>query len=242
MKIETLSWDSDFFQIKVGRIFLEDDIDFIPNTIIEQIKLGKFQLIYIFKYNTPLSQKNVLSTNLELVDIQLTLSKVFKAEDYINIPYLLTNQLSVRELQECYNIADEIALKSRFNNEILIGKEKTKKLYRKWIDNALNKSFGDGLLLEKSGNLIVGIFVIKSNYKSFSGTCSLIGVENNFKGKGIGMKLWMQAFGFWAKKGDINKCLVAISLKNIESLNFHLKNGFNKIENINYIYHYRNIL
>lgn len=61
-----------------------------------------------------------------------------------------------------------------------------------------------------------------------------------YKAKGIGKKLWGQAYGYWAKEKEINYCKVPFSFQNVASLNFHLKMGFNKTEEINYIYHFRN--
>jgi len=52
--------------------------------------------------------------------------------------------------------------------------------------------------------------------------------------------LWEQSFGYWANESKIKICKVPFSIQNLESFNFHLKMGFNKTEEIKYIYHYRN--
>jgi hypothetical protein len=56
---------------------------------------------------------------------------------------------------------------------------------------------------------------------------------------GIGKKLWSQSFAYWANEKDIELIKSPFSIQNLESFNFHLKMGFNKIEETKYIYHYR---
>jgi N-acetylglutamate synthase-like GNAT family acetyltransferase len=147
-------------------------------------------------------------------------------------------RLTEDQIKGCYDIAEQIAVVSRFYKEPLIGPEKTKKLYRKWIDNSLNKSFGE-ILISKSYDIVTGIHVIKTNHEENAGLCSLIGVNNNYKGLGIGNNLWKQAFIYWNQHKDIKICKVPFSINNCDSFNFHLKMGFNKIEEIKYVYHYR---
>ena len=106
--------------------------------------------------------------------------------------------------------------------------------------NSLNSTYCDGILLTKSEESITGIHVIKTDNNKKTGLCSLIGVNKKYKGKGMGKKLWEQALNYWISLNDINKCIVPFSIKNTESFNFHLKIGFNKIEEIKYIYHFRN--
>ena len=84
---------------------------------------------------------------MELVDIRITMSKKLDRIAYKNKPYYLHNSLSKVELKDCYNIAEQIAKVSRFYKEEKIGIEKAKALYRKWVDNALNKTYSDGIFL-----------------------------------------------------------------------------------------------
>ena len=240
MIIEQVKWDSDFFGIKIGKITVYDEADFDPNLFKQEAIDNNFNLIYIFKFQTLLSVKSVLNADLELMDIQLTMSKIFNSHEFLNKPFNFRTELSNNELKECYLISENTSSASRFYSEKLIGPNKTKELYRKWIDNAINKQYVDGILLFKNCNEIAGIHLIKTDEKSQTGFCSLIGVSPNSKGTGIGRNLWEQAFSYWAQKKSIEICKVPFSLQNAESFNFHLKMGFNKIEEIKYIYHYRN--
>lgn len=237
--IEHLIWDSNFFELNIGRYIVDDECNFDPVRFREEAK-QKYDLVYVFCTKKMLSLNKALEANLDLVDIIMTMSMPLKKNNYQDNGFDCKTSLTQDEINGCYEIAEQTSVVSRFYNEPLIGPEKAKALYRKWIDNSLSKSFGDGILIEKSNEIITGIHTIKTNQSEKTGFCSLIGVNKDYKGLGIGKNLWKQAFGYWTLFGDIDRCMVPFSLKNIESFNFHLKIGFNKIEEIKYIYHYRN--
>jgi N-acetylglutamate synthase-like GNAT family acetyltransferase len=240
MKIHYLNWDTEFFGIKTGKIEIIDENDFNLLEFNDQALLENYELIYLFKYGKMLSRDKMSKSSIELVDIILTMSKQFNNKAYVDIHYEFRNELSFAELKDCYNIAEQTSAVSRFCSERKVGPEKTKELYRKWIDNALNQSIADGLFLVKKANSVVGIHLIKTDIKNKVGFCSLIGVASNYKGLGIGENLWEQSFGFWANESNIERCKVSFSFQNYESFNFHLKMGFNKIEETKYIYHFIN--
>lgn len=241
MNLQYLSWDSNFFNLKIGKIIIQDENIFDAKTFKEIAAREEYDLIYIYKYNSLLKQDIVFSMNLDLIDIVVEMSKEFSSQSFIRRPFKLKNTLSEKELAESYLIADQTSIVSRFYKEPIINNSCTKALYRKWIDNSLNKSFADGVFIEKIDDSVVGIHVIKTDFENRIGYCSLIGVRNNIKRKGVGRKLWNQAIQYWSEKSIIDKIQISFSLQNSESLKFHLKMGFKNVENISYIYHYRRL-
>ncbi len=239
MKINYLPWDSDFFEMKIGKVDINELEKFESSEFLKNAKKENYNLVYVFKYGKILNQQDINAANLELVDIMLTMSKKFDKKQYKDTKYDFRTKLSKKELEECYYIAEQTSIVSRFYKEKTIGEEKTKELYRKWIDNTLDGIYSDGLFLFKDSETVAGIYVIKTYDCEKIGYCSIIGVDKNFKGKGIGRKLWEEAFSYLANEKDIETCKVAFLLNNYPSFNFHLKMGFNKIEEIKYIYHYR---
>lgn len=240
MIIQYLDWDTNFFGIKTGKVELFDESEFDSLTFKQKSLEEKYELIYLFKYGKMLSWEKAITSNIELVDIILTMSMEFNKDRYVNLPYTLRNALSSKELDACYQIAEQISVVSRFYNELKVGPIKTKLLYRKWIDNAINKSFSDGIFLNKKTNNISGIHLIKTDTINKVGFFTLTGVDKKSKGKGIGTSLWRQSFAYWANIHDINIIKSSFSFQNKESFNFHLKNNFKRIEELKYIYHYRN--
>lgn len=238
--IEHLNWDSNFFGKKIGRVQITDEKKFKPEAFIQEAK-KEYDLVYVFTFQQLLSYEIVKKAQLELADIMLTMTKPFDKNLYLNSNYDFRISLMAEELKECYEIAEQTSIVSRFYKEPLIGEYKAKELYRKWIDNALNQSFADGLFLEKLNGKVVGIHLIKTLHEEKMGLCSLIGVNSNYKKAGIGTKLWEQALAYWANNTDVNSVKVPFSIQNKESFNFHLKMGFNRIIETKYIYHFRNL-
>jgi len=240
MLIEKLNWDSEFFRIKIGRLDIINENDFNQDLFIEQAIDDKFDLIYVFKYFSEFKFTAIKEADLELTDIQLTMSKKLKKENYLNYPYRFRTELSENELNESYSIARETSKVSRFYYEKSIEAEGAARLYKIWIDNTLNKTFSDGLFLEKQLNSVLGIHLVKTDISNKTGYFTLTGVKSENRGRGIGSKLWIQSFAYWANESQIEIIRSKFSLKNLESFNFHLKMGFNKTEEIKYIYHWRN--
>ena len=240
MGIYYLNWDTEFFGIKIGQIEIHDENDFDPVKFKWQALNEKYELIYVIKYNSILKWQTVKKADIELVDIMLFMSMKFNRTNYVDIPYRFRNKLTSAELKACYHIAEQTSVFSRFYREPKVGPDKTKELYRKWIDNALTQSIADGFFLIKKANYVVGIHLIKTDSQNKVGLCSLIGIDLVYKGIGFGRNLWEQSFGYWANEKEIEFCKVPFSFQNLESFNFHLKMGFNKIEEIKYIYHFRN--
>lgn len=237
MKIQYLEWDSNFFNKKIGYLELSSSSLFDSKLFVEQVEREGYELVYVYAYDNFIQQKLLTEGKLELIDIMLTMVKenIYHQSNQ----FKLHTNLTTKQLNECYNIADQIAKVSRFYNDKDIGPEKAKMLYRKWVENASNETFADGLLLEKEGDKIIGFHIVKSLKKSNSGICSLIGVDEKYKGRGIGTKLWNQANLYWSNEKNIKKIKVPFSLQNIQSFNFHVKMGFDKVSETKYIYHYR---
>jgi dTDP-4-amino-4,6-dideoxy-D-galactose acyltransferase len=236
--IERLDWDSEFFGMEVGKMDIQSDT--VTNVSEFLHDANHFKLIYINSFEKLLSKRFTDIANLELMDVMITMSLNFENALYRDINYKNEDHFSENDLKDCYAIADQVSEVSRFNKEILIGKNKTKTLYREWINNGLNKTFGDGFFIERESNKIIGVHLVEIDRKNKVGYFTLTSVEKNYKNRGVGKKLWKQSFGFFAQETDINVIKSPFSLMNKDSFNFHLKLGFNKIVETKYIYHYRN--
>ena len=239
MNLERLDWDSSFFGLSVGKLVIAASEEFDPDAFKDLAAAGGYDLIYVFALQRMLALEQTLPSKLDLVDIQLTMSQSFQRERFNGLTYAIRKTLSADELHQCYVIAEQTAKVSRFYREPLIGPDMTRQLYRQWVDNSLNTTFSDGLFLVKESDSVIGIHLVKTELDARVGRCSVIGVEASSKRLNVGRRLWDQAFGYWAAESNIESCKVPFSLQNTESLNFHLKVGFNRVEEIKYIYHFR---
>lgn len=68
MQIEKLTWDTEFFGFKVGRVTIYNEEDFHPLEFKKQAIDEKFELIYVFKYSEMLSWEKVIKADLEMID------------------------------------------------------------------------------------------------------------------------------------------------------------------------------
>lgn len=236
-KIEKLEWDSNFFGIRVGRVIIDDKAAINSEVFLQEAET-QFDLVYVLSYDKLLSTELTVLGKLSLKDIMLTLSMPFNKDQFTHGYYKFRTALDNEELNGCYKIAEQTAVVSRFYSEPIVGVEKTKGLYRRWIDTAIDKTFSDGLFIKYESDEISGIHLIKTDCKNKIGYFTLTGVNPDFKRKGIGRELWMQSFAYWAQEREIDTIKSPFSFQNKESLNFHLKMGFNKVEEIKYIYHW----
>jgi len=238
--IEALPWDSGFFHLRIGRSIIQSP---------EQVDYYEFfreaekdyDLVYIVSPQKMLSYKTTLKSEIELVDVMFTMSMQFCSDSYcFGEIGDIRRSLSDEERKECYKIAEQVATVSRFYKEPMIGPENAKALYRKWVDNALNKSFCDGIIIYKHEGAVGGIHIVKSDLKEKIGYCSMIGIKKNINNFGIGKKLFREAFKYWSSNYGISQCRVVFSLNNWRAFNFYLSIGFSKLDELRYIYHYRN--
>ena len=237
MIIEPLNWDTDFFNLKIGKIEILNRKDFKKLNLLDE-ETASFDLVYLFSYDGPISIETLSPYKIDLTDIMLTMSMPMKTHK-VDHSIEFKTQLTDIELKECYHIASQIAEFSRFYKEPLIGPEKTIQLYHKWIDNALNQKFSDGIFVYKKHDRIIGLHIIKTDEINGHGIFTLTGVDKEFHGLGIGKKLWENSYSYWQENFKLSKIKSPFSLNNQGSFNFHLKMGFNNIDSVKYIYHLR---
>ncbi len=236
IKIIFLPWDSKFFGIKVGKIdFSSAENKLVFKKFEELIRQSGYDLIYIYSDISlrPFScWKNMDS---ELVDTQVYL-KMIMPKVQLSEYELVTNDnlLNYAKIDGLYKISDDIVPASRFSYDPKISKKRVIELYRKMIQNSLNCSFGDGLILEIGYDReIKGLFVLGTGKNI--GKELLIGVKKSYRGKGIGRILFNRGLNYWKDKG-VREIRTVVSAKNLNSLNFHLKLGYN-ISKIKKVYH-----
>lgn len=222
--MKKLEWDSDFFNIRVGEIFYEVEID--------TNEVNNFDLLYI---------KSVNDFDLEVVGFENSFSeqKIIFSKDVLDIENALISQIntydeSKHSLHEIYQLAYECGTYSRFNLDEKIGEYNFRKMYDKWVDNSINKRFAEELLVFEENSQVIGFITYKIiNDKANIG---LIAVNSTFQRKGIGQKLLHYVESKLNKQG-IKKLLIPTQDRNSLACSFYAKQGY-KIEEITYIKHY----
>ena len=240
MKIEYLPWDSSFFNKKVGK--LVTNIDRLNPQFMKNIESAlvdyEYDLIYFFTKLIDIPRIPNLNLDIIYTDTHVRLGRAVKGIIGKKTYFLIDKKADfIESLGDLYKISDQVSKYSRFNKDPKISKEKIRIMYKKMVDNCLNGNYGDGILLELDKNgKVLGIL---SFSKTSNDTISelLIGVDKDFKGKGIGKKL-INSFLNYAKDVDANSISTTVSASNLDSFNFHIKNRYT-VKNIYNIYHVR---
>jgi len=219
LQIASLPFDSSLFGYPVGKYVADEtwkEHDFLTQA-------EAFRLVYLFSKN-PL---NPNSDRIRDADIKLTFSKDLTksaARDPGILPYsgLLSDQL--------FTLALESGIFSRFRTDSNFKDSEFEKLYKIWVQNAL----------DRKEVLIADDF---SGFVSCAGSgetaqIGLIAVDKNERGKGWAKRLMQAAERKAFLQGA--KCLIVSTQEmNIPASKLYESLGFELNERI-FVYHYRN--
>jgi len=230
MNIKPLQWDSEFFGIRIARI----DVDYgekesdVKRTISENE--CNYDLIYIFgDGNLELKQDE----KCKLVDVKVVYAGELDAE--------LGNSSGVEEYmndypcKQLYNLSYTSGKYSRYKTDCRFKDGDYERLYGKWIENSVNKSFADKVLCYYDGhNVERGMVTIKFT----EGKCiiGLIAVDEECQSQGVGKKL-MAAVKKEMFSRNINLLEVATQKDNQIACSFYERCGL-KVDKVSNVYHY----
>ncbi len=231
MEIEKSSWDSDFFNLNVGKICLSNVNESILKELHFKCFNDNFDLVYLFEKVAKIDLK---TTKIDLkintkVRFKKKISKVHS--DLEDIVSLVDVDKTV--LNQLYDLALESGVKSRFKVDRNFGELNFVLLYKKWVDNSINYSIADEVFVYKENSNIIGFITVK--YTSKEAVIGLLAVNKLYRGRKIGTKLIEKVEEQALKIGCLN-ISVDTQLENKLACNFYQKNKFQLIEMTN-IYH-----
>lgn len=240
IKIEKVDWDSNTFNIKVGKvIFNYPDIELYPisiDTIKLIISIGqkeKYNLLYL---NLPNNQQLAEFINHEaqilLADTKVLYSKTITKNKYYTLNTYVKSYISHHTSEELLNLALESGKYSRFKLDPNFPSDTFKKMYSIWIDKSIRREIADNVLVYQVQENILAMLT----YSVFSSKViiGLIAVKESHRGKNIGSILLSSLENLMGEK--IKTIEVATQNRNINACNFYEKNQFSIKEKIN-IYH-----
>ena len=225
-KIRKLDWDSDFFELNIGELIGDDSTDvatahydliIVKQTEDTTVALPKFEKAF---QETKCIFAKTLSPSAK------TLKPVLNTDDHPLTGALL------------YPLAYESGKYSRFKLDQKFTQAKFEAMYRKWVDNSLNKNFADKILYIKQNESIAG-FVTLSKKDSFA-MIGLIAVSSACQGQGLGSILLQHAEQYCLSE-NINELRIPTQLSNEPACNFYSKNGYH-IREQQIIKHYWNTI
>jgi dTDP-4-amino-4,6-dideoxy-D-galactose acyltransferase len=228
---EYLQWDSDFFEMKIGKIIFTDDHEL--HNICDEARKKKYQLLYVFcAEDYFFSEKMLNSYNLNLVDRKIVyFQKLNKncidENELTNISEYKADKME-KSLEELAYVSGQF---SRFKVDTMFGEMRFRKLYRAWMEKSLRKEIADKVFVKKNNDgEIIGMVTLK-NRPEYS-DIGLIAISEQERRKGYGKELIRKCIG----ETRAEKIKVTTQLNNKRACEFYERVGFRK-ENITNIYH-----
>lgn len=224
--VDELTWDSKFFNKKIG--ILNVSAESLPQikASIEKAKKEGFQYVIckIKSQHTPLIMK-LESLGFYLSDIgiiwALEVDKYFYKKKREND----TKEMAIRvatyeDIPMIQEMSESLFLESRFYSDPYFTKEEANNLYKTWAENSVKGEAADVVLQIPN----VGFATCKKTAHDV-GEIKLIGIKEEFRNRGVGTSLIENSLKWFKEKG-VNLVTVRTQLKNISAMNFYLRLGF----------------
>jgi dTDP-4-amino-4,6-dideoxy-D-galactose acyltransferase len=228
--IQLLDWDTNFFGYRVGKLNLSKTG--LINLNLSRIETNSFDLIYLFVEQS--IDEDLLSlwrSKLQYIKIELVKDVNTSDSNLSETGNVIIKPISVFT-DELFHLVLESGVFSRFKQDKNFVNNEFERLYRAWIDKAIN---------DRNAK-VVGAFIndeligfVSLSLKSGVADIGLIAVHQKARGKYVGKKLLESAYQY-ATLHHSKTITVVTQENNIQALQFYLRNGF-KIENKNYIFH-----
>lgn len=231
LKIQPLYWDSDFFNLRIGTVFIESPYD--STILIEQTEhlRNLYDLIYVF------SAEKIASTTEFNKVMALVDEKTIYEKDVISSEICEDVKLysDFKPNKELYKLALISGTYSRFNLDKNFPENSFEKLYRKWIEESVNGTLANAVFVHAANDMIDGMITVK--WDDECANIGLVAVDSDVQGRGIGSMLLQYLHTYLKHNTTVKKISVATQWRNIKARNWYEKNGF-KIRSIIYIYHW----
>lgn len=225
MQVKYLDWDSNFFNLKIGRVelFNSDDIDKFYS-LVGNLK-GDYNLIYIFNHTTS-DIENTL-----LVDEKVIYQKYVETKVSYNEVSLYDKIIPNEDL---YRLALVSGKHSRYNIDPNWPQGSYERLYKRWIEQSANGNLANCIFIFKNNDIINGMITAK--WKENNADIGLVAVDTEVQGKNIGTKLMSSLENYLSSQTTVKELRVATQYSNKQACAWYEKNGF-QIESVTRIHH-----
>jgi len=234
MKIEHLTWDSEFFDKKIGKITCNSaEVERELNSLLSEAKEQCYQLLSVFTCNGLIISESLLNKyNGKLIDRKVLYYKSIQTIDKepIKTPEY-TQPFVTKELETLSYLSGKF---SRFRLDTGFKQDDFYRLYNSWITKSISKEIADKVFVVYESENIIGMVTLK--FKHAVGEIGLIAVSETAQGKGYGKKL-IQACTQTLINEGIYQIEVATQIENIPACRFYEKCGF-IVKSITNIYHF----
>lgn len=218
--IKKLDWDSEFFGLNIASINTEsNDIDF--GSIENFVKENKIEFVQACCQTSDRTLINKLEKEgFNFCDLRVTYSIDLRKISPEKGKIIFADENDIPAIKE---IAGKVFLQdSRYNYE-KFDIEKVKEFYQTWAEKAVYGTFDDFCLKSKDNGSLTGF--ISGKFREGIANIGLVGVSENYQGKGVGTELMKGFFDYCLKKG-VSNVEVVTEGRNLRANNYYIKSGY----------------
>ena len=226
---EFLSWDTEFFGHRIGRINGNQLDDKSVESIFAWSENNGIDCLYFLaNSDDPDTIRSAEEHNFQLVEIRLTMER--SLHDWQPDAHPTTSQnLLIRpgkpeDILALQEIAKNSYVDSRFYFDKCFSEEKWQAYYAAWV----KKSFSGGaelVLVAEKEHEIVGYITGKIGESPTEGIYELTGVKPEARRAGVGQKLFRSGLD-WYKQNGVEYVWLATQGRNVATQRMIQRNGF----------------
>jgi|688.fasta_scaffold746112_2 dTDP-4-amino-4,6-dideoxy-D-galactose acyltransferase len=220
--IEFLEWDSNFFDLRIGKIELKTKLN------IDEVHDTSYDLIYVFNSS---ERKLEILGNQKSIDIKcnfsLNLGRIPKQISKTNFVDT-KNVFTPEEVNDLVNLTIESGFYSRYFLDNRFKKDDFKNLYTYWLKSSLNNE-AKKLFFVKMKNKIIALLILK--FQNENSIIDILSVSKHFRRLGIARDLVVEAINY-SIANDFKILHVSTQKKNKIACDFYISNGFRKVNEI----------
>ena len=230
MRIEKLAWDSDFFNLHIGRtdIVSEDDVDVLTNK--NAVLKEEYDLIYVFaSHGLDVS----ITNNAKLMDkkVVFVLSEIPDSKSDDNVVLYDSGKGVTEDLLHLALVSGQY---SRFKLDKGLPSGSYERLYSRWIEQSVNGTLATEVFCYMVDEHPRGL--VTFDIKNDVGTIGLVAIHEDFQHRGIGTAMMQHVIHYaWMKQ--CSKLSVATQLDNVPACRLYEKTGF-AVESITDVWHW----
>lgn len=235
MKYKILDWDSSFFGFGVAAIYVSSIELFELNSILLKLKKENVRLVYL-SVDKKFHDDEISLLNGFFVDEKTTFAIDFSCVDFKfdNIKDVVEPFCDEIAISDLEGLAVQSGRYSRFAIDPIFPKDKFISLYKTWIRNSVNRTAESEVFVVKDSGSLAGMVTL--NKYNDCGNIGLIAVDDEFRGRGFGMKL-VKAAQDWFINNDCSCGKVVTQGVNEAACNLYEKCGY-VVNDRKYFYHF----
>lgn len=232
--IRALDWDSTFFGLPVASL---DSGTMGLDEAVAGLRAGGFRLCYLQVDPGDLRlDAAARDCGGHLADRRVELeADVPAASSGTRTSWeVLSRDPPIADRQALAELALASGERSRFRTDPRIPSGDFERLYRVWIDNSIDGSIADAVLVARESGQVAGMITVAA--RAGAGEIGLFAVDGRCRGRGLGRKLLQGALN-WAADCGCVKLRVATQADNANALAAYCATGFAISRTVN-VFHF----